>query len=100
LRLSYRAAEERITSGIPGFDERIDNGFIRGTTTAIIGAAGTAKSTISFQFIAEGIRKNNEAGIYCTLEQPADEIRAMGKSYGYNMAELEINGLSIFVRSA
>ena len=100
LRLSYLAAEERITSGIPGFDERIDNGFIRGTTTAIIGAAGTAKSTISFQFIAEGIRKNNEAGIYCTLEQPADEIRAMGKSYGYNMAELEINGLSIFVRSA
>jgi circadian clock protein KaiC len=100
LRLSYRAGEERITSGIPGFDERIGNGLIRGTTTAIIGAAGTAKSTLSFQFISEGIRKNNEAGIYCTLEQPADEIRVMGKSYGFNVAELEKNGLSIFARSA
>ena len=57
--------EERITSGIPGFDERIGNGFIRGTTTAIIGAAGTAKSTFSFQFISEGIRKD-EPGIACT----------------------------------
>jgi circadian clock protein KaiC len=100
LRLSYRAPEERITSGIPGFDERIDNGFIRGTTTAIIGASGTAKSTISFQFIAEGVRKYNEAGIYCTFEQLADEIRVMGRGYGYNMAELEKNGLSIFVKSA
>ena len=38
LKLTYRAVEERITSGIPGFDERIGNGLIRGTTTAIIGA--------------------------------------------------------------
>jgi circadian clock protein KaiC len=99
LRLTYRAVEERITSGIPGFDERIGNGLIRGTTTAIIGAAGTAKSTFSFQFISEGIRKD-EPGIYCTLEQPADEIRVMGKGYGYNMAELEKKGLSIFVKNA
>jgi circadian clock protein KaiC len=100
LRLTYHATEERITSGIPGFDERIGNGLIIGTTTALIGASGTAKSTIAFQFITEGIRKNNEAGIYCTLEESADEIRMMGKGYGYNMAELEKNGLSIFVRSA
>ncbi|MGC2425501.1 MAG: ATPase domain-containing protein, partial [Nitrososphaeraceae archaeon] len=99
LKLTYRAVEERITSGIPGFDERIGNGLIRGTTTAIIGAAGTAKSTFSFQFISEGIRKD-EPGIYCTLEQPADEIRVMGKGYGYNMAELEKKGLSIFVKNA
>ena len=100
LRLTYRASEERIISGIPGFDERISNGFIRGTTTAVIGAAGTAKSTFAFQYIAEGVRKNGEAGIFCTLEQSADEIRIMGKSYGYDMVQLEKDGLSIFATSA
>ena len=78
LRLTYRASEERIISGIPGFDERISNGFIRGTTTAVIGAAGTAKSTFAFQYIAEGVRKNGEAGIFCTLEQSADEDKNNG----------------------
>jgi circadian clock protein KaiC len=100
LRLTYRASEERIISGIPGFDERISNGFIRGTTTAVIGAAGTAKSTFAFQYIAEGVRKNGEAGIFCTLEQSADEIRIMGKSYGYDMIQLEKDGLSILATSA
>jgi circadian clock protein KaiC len=99
IKLTYQAAEVRTTSGIPGLDERIEDGLIRGTTTAVIGATGTAKSTLSFQFIAGGISKN-EAGIFCTLEQSADEIRLMGKGYGYNMTELERNGLSIFVRSA
>ncbi len=100
LRLTYLASEERIISGIPGFDERISNGFIRGTTTAVIGAAGTAKSTFAFQYIAEGVRKNGEAGIFCTLEQSADEIRIMGKSYGYDMTQLEKDGLSILATSA
>ena len=99
IKFPYRAAEGQTTSGIHGLDERIDNGLIRGTTTGIVGATGTAKSTLSFQFIAEGIRKN-ESGIYCTLEQSLDEIRLMGKGYGYNMTELESNGLSIFVSSA
>ena len=100
LRLTYPASEERISSGIPGFDERISNGFVKGTATAIIGATGTAKSIFAFQFLAEGVIKNGEAGIFCSLDESANEIRRMGKSFGYDITELEKNGLSIFVRSA
>jgi circadian clock protein KaiC len=100
LRLAYPASEERISSGIPGFDKRIDNGFIKGTVTAIIGATGTAKSTFAFQFLAEGVIQNGEAGIFCSLDDSADEIRRMGKSFGYDITELEKNGLSVFIRSA
>jgi circadian clock protein KaiC len=102
LRLTYAPSdsEQRISSGIPGFDERIGNGFIRRTTTAIIGASGTAKSTFAFQYIAEGIRKAGEAGIFYSLEETADGVRMMAKGYGYNITELENNGLTILIGNA
>jgi circadian clock protein KaiC len=98
LRLTFSASEDRIFSGIPGLDERIGNGFIQGTTSAIMGPTGTAKSTFAFRYIAEGVKKG-EAGIFYSLEDSADGIRMMAKGYGYNTTELENNGLSIVVGS-
>jgi circadian clock protein KaiC len=98
LRLPFAASEERIFSGIPGLDERIGNGFIRGTTSAIMGPTGTAKSTFAFRYIAEGVKKG-EAGIFYSLEDSADGIRMMAKGYGYDTTELENDGLSILVGS-
>jgi circadian clock protein KaiC len=97
LRLTYAASEERIYSGIPGLDERIGNGFIRGTTSAIMGPTGTAKSTFAFRYVAEAVTKKGEAAIFYSLEDTADGIRMMARSYGYNTAQLENNGLSILV---
>lgn len=98
LKLTYAASEERIFSGIPGLDERIGSGFIKDTTTAIIGTSGTGKSTFAFQYIAEGVRKG-EPGVFYSLEENADGIRMMAKGYGYNVTELENNGLSILLGS-
>lgn len=98
LRLTYAASEERIFSGIPGLDERIGSGFIKDTTTAIIGTSGTGKSTFAFQYIAEGVRKG-EPGVFYSLEENADGIRMMAKGYGYNVTELENTGLSILLGS-
>lgn len=98
LRLTYAASEERIFSGIPGLDERIGSGFMKDTTTAIIGTSGTGKSTFAFQYIAEGVRKG-EPGVFYSLEENADGIRMMAKGYGYNVTELENNGLSILLGS-
>jgi circadian clock protein KaiC len=98
LRLTYAASEERIFSGIPGLDERIGSGFIKDTTTAIIGTSGTGKSTFAFQYIAEGVRKG-EPGLFYSLEENADGIRMMAKGYGYNITELENNGLAILLGS-
>lgn len=100
LLSSYCVSEERTPSGILGLDERIGNGFVKGTLSAIIGAPGTAKSTFAFQYIAEGVLKNGEAGIFFSLEESADEIRRLGKVYGYNIPELEKKGLSIFAGNA
>ena len=98
LKMKFSISEKRISSGIPSLDERIDgNGFIEGTITAIIGATGSGKSTFALEFVSEGVTKFNDSGIYCTLEDSEEEIRRMGKGFGYDMSNLEKNGgLSIY----
>ena len=89
IRMDFPASEERVSSGIVNFDEKIDgNGLVKGTLSAIIGASGSGKSTFAFQFIAEGVRKYNESGIFCSLEDSQAEIRRMGKGFGYDMKNL------------
>lgn len=89
IRMDFPASEKRIASGIVNLDEKIDgNGLIEGTVLAVIGASGSGKSTFAFQFIAEGVRKYNEPGIFCSLEDSEEEIRRMGNGFGYDMKEL------------
>src|SRR5690242_11219235 len=92
LKLTYPASEERIPSEVSGLDERIGQGLLRGSTTCVMGAAGVGKTTLAFQFIVEGI-ENDEAGIFCSLEESADEVRRMAQNYGYDIAQLEKEGL-------
>ena len=86
IRMDFPASEKRVSTGIVNLDDKIDGkGLIEGTLSAVIGASGSGKSTFAFQFIAEGIRKYQEPGIFCSLEDSHEEIRRMGIGFGYNM---------------
>lgn len=86
IEMNFPTSEMRVPSGIINLDEKIDgNGLMEGTISAIIGASGSGKSTFAFQFIAEGVRKYNESGIFCSLEDSEEEIKRMGKGFGYDM---------------
>ncbi len=89
IRMDFPASEKRTATGIVNLDEKIEgNGLIEGTLSAVIGASGSGKSTFAFQFIAEGVRKYNEPGIFCSLEDSEEEIRRTGNGFGYDMKEL------------
>jgi len=94
LQMDYNSYDTRIETGITGLDERIQGGFLKGTTTAIIGASGVGKTTFGLQFIANGVI-NGKRGIYCTLEESSDELQRAAIAYGYNIAELKEKGLHI-----
>ena len=92
IEMNFPASEKRVSTGIVNLDEKIDGkGLVEGTISAIIGASGSGKSTFAFQFIAEGVRTYKEPGIFCSLEDSEEEIRRMGKGFGYNMKEIESN---------
>ena len=92
IEMNFPTSEKRVSSGIVNLDEKIDGkGLIEGTLSAIIGASGSGKFAFAFQFIAEGVRKHNESGIFCSLEDSEEEIKRMGKGFGYHMNELVSN---------
>jgi len=55
---------ERIASGIPEFDQLIGGGIERGSSTLIIGAAGTGKSSLASQLIASAADTGLRAAMF------------------------------------
>jgi circadian clock protein KaiC len=95
LRLSYPASEVRLPSGIPGLDDKIGGGgLLQGTVTAMVGASGVGKTTFSFQFLADGVRRG-EPSIFVSLEESHDEIARMARHYGHDLKALEEKGLVV-----
>ncbi|MDD4128057.1 MAG: KaiC domain-containing protein [Methanomicrobium sp.] len=65
--------KERILIGVPGLDEMMGGGLIKGSTCAIIGTYGTGKTTFAIQFLFEGLGKGEKC-IYISLEESEENI--------------------------
>jgi len=64
----------RIKTGVPGLDELIEGGIPENFITLVAGSSGTGKTTLSMQFLSEGVQKYNEKGIYIGLGEDVDII--------------------------
>ncbi len=68
----------RIATGIPGFDQLIEGGFIENDLILLTGGPGAGKSTFGAQYLYEGITRFREHGVYVTFEEtPARIMRNM-----------------------
>jgi len=86
-----------LPTGIPGFDLITMGGLPRNRSTLISGTAGSAKTIFATQFLVEGIRKANQAGVFVTLEESPADIRSNMLSLGWNIAGWEAEGKWAFV---
>jgi circadian clock protein KaiC len=82
---------ERIPSGIPGLDQLMENGFIKGSTILVSGAAGTGKTIFCAQFLLEGLKKG-ETCMFITLEEKPEDIVGDVKRFGWNFQKYIDNG--------
>ena len=78
---------ERIGSGIPGFDELINGGFIPQSQVLLSGEAGTGKTIFSLQFLLQGA-KDNEPGLYITLDEPEVNLAWNMRNFGWDFDRL------------
>jgi circadian clock protein KaiC len=99
MKLQYHSSQERLSSGIDGLDEKMEGGMLKGSTTALVGASGVGKTTLGFQFVAEGV-KRGQSGIFCSLEESPDQIALMASKFGYDIDELQRNGLTLISKVA
>lgn len=74
LSLTQPPALPRVTSGVPGFDYLTLGGLPEGRVTVLAGPAGSAKTVMAAQFLADGVRAGG-AGVFVTMEEPAADLR-------------------------
>ncbi len=80
---------ERCPSGIPGFDELCEGGFIRDKSYLLSGTSGTGKTIFALQFIVNGILEYNEPGIFIATEERPQNIREFASTFNWDLEKLE-----------
>ncbi|AWN43437.1 ATPase domain-containing protein [Methylobacterium durans] len=82
-------AHGRISTGIPGLDEVLGGGLTPNRLYLLEGTPGTGKTTLSLQFLLEGAARG-ERGLYVTLSETEDELRAAAASHRWSLDSIEI----------
>ena len=83
---------ELISTGIPGLDEMLGGGTLRGNAVLIAGPAGSGKSTAAVQFIGEGA-KHREAGVVVIFEETVPKYVDQAKALGIDLEAMREQGL-------
>jgi len=72
---------EKLPTGISGFDAISNGGIPKGRTTLLAGTAGSSKTVFAVQYLACGIKMNNEACVFVTFEETPADIRKSFYAY-------------------
>ncbi len=62
-------SKKMIPSGIPGLDEMIGGGFIKGSVFVLIGETGTSRTMFSLQYLHQGLLEGEKV-MYISLFNP------------------------------
>lgn len=79
---------EHVASGIPGFDEISNGGFVRNRSTLVAGSAGSGKTVFAVQFLVAGAAELGEPGVMVTFEESPDDIAANVANFGWDLQSL------------
>jgi circadian clock protein KaiC len=88
---------EKVETHIPGFDLISYGGLPKGRTTLVAGTSGSAKTVFACQFLAKGIQRANENGVFVTFEESPDDIRKNVAGLGWDVPKWEAEGKWAFV---
>lgn len=91
---------ERLATGISGFDQIALGGFPKGRPTLVAGTTGSGKTLFAAEFLARGITKFGEPGVFVTFEESPSDIRTNFASLGFPIAQWESEGKWAFVDAA
>src|SRR5205085_6902217 len=83
---------EPVSSGLTELDDLLGGGLDRGTTTLILGTAGTGKSTLAVQYAAQ-MAANGDYGILFVFDETRNIMLARAKALGLDVERHIQSGL-------
>lgn len=83
---------ESVSSGSPEFDELLGGGLDRGTTTLMMGPAGTGKSTLALQYACTAADRG-ERSLLFTFDETRDTMLARADALGMGLGKHLRTGL-------
>jgi circadian clock protein KaiC len=81
--------DARISTGIPGLDDILAGGLTPNRLYLVEGTPGTGKTTLALQYLLNGAA-SGETGLYITLSETAQELRAAAASHGWSLDGLAL----------
>ena len=81
--------DEPAMTAIAGLDDILGGGLDRGRVFLLEGNPGTGKTTIALQFLMAGAAVG-ERGLYITMSETEDELRAAAASHGWSLDGIDI----------
>jgi len=82
-------AGPRVQLGCPGLDNILGGGLPAGRLYLLEGGPGAGKTTLSLQFVAEGV-KQGERTLYITLSESSSELNFAARAHGLQIEGVEI----------
>jgi circadian clock protein KaiC len=90
---------KRIATGIDGLDELVGGGFPGGRVILVIGGPGAGKTIMCSQFLYNGIYKNQENGVFVSLDESKDHFYAEMQKFGWDFRKAEEERKFAFVNA-
>ena len=91
-------SDNKIKSGINGFDTMLNGGMMENRSMLVAGGPGTGKTILGLQFINIGLL-NNEPCIIATFEERPEQLVLEAKNLGFDLAPYVDSGLLKFIYS-
>lgn len=88
-----KMSDPRISTGTPGLDIVLGGGLTPGRLYLLEGAPGSGKTTISLQYLFEGVRQGEKC-LYITLSETSEELQAVAVSHGWSLDDIDMFELS------
>ena len=85
-------ADAQVKSGVAALDDLLGGGPHRGTSTLILGPAGSGKSTIAIEYAVAAARRGDRAAVFSFEESPAT-VRGRTAALGIPFAEVADAGM-------
>lgn len=89
--------EERVPTGVNGFDNLVEGGLLRNSNVLVTGMPGTGKTIFGLNYLYKGAQMG-ENGLYISIDSSSEQLKMQGMRFNWDLGSAEKAGKLFFLR--